>query len=143
MSTPNEPPLTQLGRALYETEELRATVEHLTATINTERSTRFRFRLNMGGLALLMVMGIVIVSFTYQAANDAKQVGNTLEDCLVAGGGCYEKLARNGLLGSNRLMDFNACFFLIPPLDRNEADTARCREQADARFFKALEATQK
>lgn len=133
--TPNEPPLTQLGRALTEVDELKDSVATLTTVLNTERQTSRRFRLNMIGLALLLVLNLVGMSFTYQAAHRAKEVGDTLQDCLVVGGDCYEQLARNGTLGSNRLMDFNACFFLIEPADRTASDTERCRKLADDNFF--------
>lgn len=140
--TPNEPPLTQLGRALDEVDKLKDSVATLTHVLNTERQTTRRFRFNMGGLAVLLVLVLVAVSFTYQAAHRAKDVSETLKDCLVVGGTCYEQLARNGQLGSNRLMDFNSCFFLIEPSKRTPADTELCRKQADDNFFANIDKAQ-
>lgn len=134
-----DPPLTQLGRALTEVDELKVTVDRLTTVLSTERATTKRFRYNMAGLAVLLALNLVGVSFAYKAADDAKSVADTLSDCLIVGGGCYEQLARNGQLGSNRLMDFNACFFLIPPEGRTPADKDRCRKQADDNFFASIE----
>lgn len=136
--TPNEPPLTQLGRALTEVDELKTTVEGLTGVLNTERATTRRFRLNMGGLAVLLVLNLIGTSFAYRSAHDAKDVADTLSDCLIVGGRCYEQLARSGTLGSNRLIDFNACFFLIQPDARTPADKDKCKKQADDNFFANL-----
>lgn len=135
---PNEPPLTQLGRALHDVEELKLTVEDLTSVLNTERATTRRFRLNMAGLAILLLLSLVLMTFTYQAAHDSNTVSRTLSDCLIVGGDCYENLARSGTLGSNRLIDFNACFFLIPPDERTPADKDKCKKEADDNFFENL-----
>lgn len=139
---PNEPPLTQLGRALTEVDELKTTVEGLTRVLNTERATTRRFRANMAGLVVLLVLNLIGITFTYQAAHRAKDVSETLQDCLVVGGKCYEQLARSGTLGSNRLIDFNACFFLIAPDDRLPADKDKCKKLADDAFFDNLKQAQ-
>lgn len=135
----SDPPLTQLGRALTEVDELKVTVDQLTTVLSTERATTKRFRANMAGLAVLLLLNLAAVSFAYKAADDAKNVGDTLKDCLVVGGACYEQLARNGQLGSNRLMDFNGCMFLIEPAARTLGDIQACKKQADDNFFASIE----
>lgn len=141
---PTTPPPERLslGGALAKVDELNNTVTHLTGVINTERETRRRFRLNLMAILVLSAVSVVGISFAYQAANDAKNVGDTLDDCLIVGGSCFERLARSGQLGSNRLMDFNGCMLLRLPATRDESDVEECRKYADDRFFTKLNEAQ-
>jgi hypothetical protein len=135
----NEPPLTQLGRALTEVDELKVTVNNLTNVLSTERATTKRFRYNMAVLSALVMINLIGTSFSFKAAHDAKLVADTLSDCLIVGGNCYEQLARNGQLGSNRVLDFNGCMFLIEPTVRVPADITKCKKEADDKFFASIE----
>lgn len=122
-SPPNEPPLTALGRALNEAEDLKKTVDHLTHVIDTERQTTHRFRFNMSGLAVILVLILVAVTFAANAANDAKGVGRRLDDCLLVSrdyDSCYQQLIRQNQSGAVRSLKFQYCALRIPVELRTE-----------------------
>lgn len=84
---------------------------------------------------IIVTVAVIVAAI---GAISARDTTRRLDDCLVAGGDCYENLARNGQLGSNRLMDFNGCLLIRLPEDRKETDIAACKKYADDRFFEKL-----
>lgn len=84
--------------------------------------------------ALDLYRTIVVTAVAALAAWGALAANHTsqrIDDCLIPGGACYERLARAGQLGSNRQIDFNACFFLTLPEDRTADTKVRCKKEAD------------
>lgn len=136
---PGDPPLTRLGAALEHVDQLTATVEQLAQanqelqhTVNTENATRRRFWMNL--VTLFVLAGFILFGI-----GRINSIVRRLDSCLVAGGDCYTDFARNGVLGSNRLMDFNGCVLLIEPNLRVPQDIQRCKTEANENFLRALE----
>lgn len=133
-----ETPLAALGRTLAELDQTKETLTKAMGAINTERQTRFRWRFTMAVLIPMTVFILVLCGFILQAVREARNVGNTLNDCLVATGDCYERLARDGLLGSNRQIDFNACYLRYEISARTDEAKTACIKEADDNFFKKV-----
>jgi hypothetical protein len=151
---PNEPPLTQLGRALTEVDELKETLRgaektaaRLVGVINTERATRFRFRFTMGVLVPLtlailgvLVLNLVVLGQTKKAAKRAGDIAYTINDCLfpkgtvtavgVIKGECFEEQAAKGIQGSVRIIRFQYCALSILPEGRTPAVMDVCVRKA-------------
>lgn len=151
---PNEPPLTQLGRALNEIDELKVTVKEATTTvadlasvINTEGQTSFRWRFTMAVLIPLTVLILVGLIFNYAAADRARaaarragDIAYTINDCLfpkgtvtavgVIKGKCFEEQAAKGIQGSVRNVRFQYCALSILPENRTDAALDVCVRKA-------------
>lgn len=125
--TSAEPPLTQLGRALAHVDELNQNVDRLTEVVNTERATRLRWRVTMVVLVVLSLANLVGLGFAYQAADNAQQTGHTLNDCLIPGGDCAARLAKEGRSGAVRQMDYQACWAAVPIERRNPEVFEDCK----------------
>lgn len=124
----NELPLTALGRVSHDVAQLTGVVGTLASVVNTERQTRRRFRVNIVALFILAAGNILGLTFAYRAANDAKKVANTLEDCLIPGGACAGRLAEQGKTGLVKQMDFQICWANTPAEQRSESLLERCKE---------------
>jgi len=98
------------------------------------RARRVSFMLDI--YRTVVVTGVAIVAAV--GAINAAHTANRLDDCLVAGGGCYERMARSGQLGSNRQIDFVGCLLLVEPQIRTDADLRRCLDEANAKFFRNI-----
>lgn len=125
-----EPPLTQLGRALNEVDELKTTVADLTRTIDTERGTTRRYRLTLVFLSVLGLLNLVGLFFAYRAADDAGTTSSTLESCLLPDGDCYRDLAERGIQGGVRGIRFQYCVLSRDPATRTAAVMDHCVQLA-------------
>lgn len=81
-------------------------------------------------IAVLGSIQISAVRGVRDVAHRTEDVTRRIEDCTIAGGDCYQQLAKNGQAGVARLIDYFNCALLIVPEDRTASKLGACKERA-------------
>jgi hypothetical protein len=137
-----------LASLRLEMAQVRASVEAATNDLVTQESLnrtakraarRLSATYTLTGLTIAVIGGFLWVNQqsikrvaidARKAAVAAQEAANTLNDCLITGGQCYNRLAAQGTQGSVRQMKFQACVLAQVPEDRSTDKIIGCAKRS-------------
>jgi hypothetical protein len=127
----------QLSDALTNIIDLQTDVVNLTKAVNHTQETQEQYHKKIMllttaliGIGLVLVILVPVLRYTQTSAEAAKKSANTLEDCLIPKGKCFQRLALEGQSNSIRNIKFTVCWQSIPIEDRSKARAITCAKYA-------------
>lgn len=119
-----------LSSALTSVIQLQAEVETLARAVDSNKETQSQAQRKINMLTILAVALIGLFAITWSGAQSSKDAVHTLQDCLIAKGKCFTRLAIQGQQGAIRQIKFQACVLNMPPALRTSESTIACAEKA-------------